>query len=272
MTKIGFIGAGNMAFAIIEGIFSSPIFKDKYPNTKFIISDKNNSQLERFKSAFVDINIANSNVDLAKKADILFLSIKPQNAIEVLEEISNHISEEKLIVSIMAGITMKKISQYLSVTQIARVMPNSPALIQQGMTAVSFSDKITVKYKQIILDIFSTVGKAITVDEELQNAATAVSGSGPAFIYKVAQSIISAAKNIGLDKNTAQTLVAQTLVGAGAMLLKNENIDTLIKNVASPGGTTEAGLKVFNEDTKWQETLQQVIIKSKNRADELSWD
>ena len=272
MTKIGFIGAGNMALAIMEGILSTSTFKDKYPHANFIISDKSKSKLERFRNTFFDINIASSNVDLAKKADILFLSVKPQNAVEVLEEINKQLSSKQLIISIMAGITIKKISQYVPVTQIARVMPNNPALIQQSMTAISFSDKITIKYKQVVWDIFSTVSKAVVVDEKLQNAITAVSGSGPAFIYKIAQSIISGAKSIGLDKNIAQTLVAQTLVGAGAMLLKKDNIDVLIKNVASPGGTTEAGLKVLDEDTKWQKTLQQVIIKSKNRADELSWD
>ena len=268
MGRIGFIGAGNMALAIAGGLIGNSSFQDKYPQFAVTISDKSKDQLTHWSAKYSNITIATSNIDLATNVDILFLSVKPQQLDDVLAEICSVVGE-KLVISIAAGVSIAKLRNSLPLARISRIMPNTPCLVAEGMSALCYSENALESDKELVCDIFSAIGQAIEIEESLINAVTGLSGSGPAFVYEVAQAFIDGGLASGLPEPVARKLTAQTLIGAGRMLLeRNESPAELVRMVASPGGTTEAGLKVLADD-EWKKCLRQAVIAAKLRADEL---
>ena len=204
---------------------------------------------------------------------ILVLSIKPQNMRDVLNEIKDAVGKNLLIVSIAAGITTKRIQKILDSVAVVRVMPNTPALIGQGAAAIYATKKAKSKLGQVVR-IFSAVGLAVMVDnEKLIDAVTAVSGSGPAYFFLLMEEMIKAAQKLGLKKELAEKLVLQTAKGAGLLAveaLKNgQTPDILRKNVTSPGGTTEAAMKVFSK-RNFEKTVQEALTAAAKRSKELS--
>jgi len=213
------------------------------------------------------------NADLAAKVDILVLSVKPQNMTEALESIKNDIRQETLVISIAAGIRTAKIAAALGDIAIVRVMPNTPALIGEGASALFANDKAKPMLQKAE-SIFSAVGKAVVVDDEdLLDAVTAVSGSGPAYYFFLMEEMIKAACQLGLPKNVAKDLVLQTAKGAGLLAVeadkKGESPAELRRKVTSPGGTTEAALKVFAEG-KLGPLIAAAIKKAHHRSQQLS--
>ncbi|MFH1428121.1 MAG: pyrroline-5-carboxylate reductase [Candidatus Margulisiibacteriota bacterium] len=267
--RIGFIGGGNMAAAIIGGVLRSDNLKSDYPGLEVIVSDTNLEQLERLSSKCPGIQTSGDNSRVVQSSQVVFLAVKPQNIDPVLVEIKSQ-SDNKLIISIAAGVTIRKLQSVLANSRIIRVMPNTPCLVEAGMSALSFADNVTDDDKQLAKSIFSAIGQTVNVDEAQINAVTGLSGSGPAFVYEVARALIEGGIASGLEPEVARKLAAQTLVGAGKMLLeRTESPAELVKMVASPGGTTEAGLKVLSYEN-WQKPLQDAVIAAKNRADELT--
>ena len=247
METIGFIGAGNMAEALIKGIIAAKVYMPK----NILISDIRPERLDKLCIEY-KIHSVEENIELARKADILVLSVKPQNMQVVLEEIAGALKETALVISIAAGVTTAHIEALLGEVPIIRVMPNTPALIGQGVTALYVAGKAEPDLERA-LKIFSAVGKAFVVsDEKLIDAVTAVSGSGPAYFFLMAEEMITAAVALGLSRDLAKELVLQTAKGAALLAeqrdKQGQSISVLLRKVTSPGGTTEAALKVFEND------------------------
>ena len=268
MAKIGFIGAGNMAEAIIKGIIDAKVYKAKDIIISDIRADRVRHLCDEYKVAPAD-----SNTRLAKSVDILILSVKPQNMQEVLDEIKSSVSKNLLIVSIAAGITTGRIQKVFGDVPVVRVMPNTPALVGQGAAGVYATKQAAGRLSEVER-IFSAVGVVVTVnDEKLLDVITAVSGSGPAYFFLLMEEMIKAAEKLGLEKSVAQKLVLQTAKGAGFLAVeaagKNQPPDVLRKNVTSPGGTTEAALKVFSE-YDFEKIVDEALDAAARRARQLS--
>jgi len=268
MSIIGFIGSGNMAEALIKGIIAAGLYKPE----NIFVSDIRQERLDLLAKEY-HVQPVGKNADLAAKVDILVLSVKPQNMTEALESVKDAIKQETLVISIAAGIRTAKIAAMLGDIAIVRVMPNTPALIGEGASALFANDKakpILEKAKSI----FSAVGKAVVVDgEDLLDAVTAVSGSGPAYYFLLMEEMIKAANQLGLPENVAKDLVLQTAKGAGLLAFeadkKGESPAELRKKVTSPGGTTEAALKVF-ADSKFGPLVEAALKRACERSRELS--
>jgi len=268
METIGFIGSGNMAEALIKGIITADLYKSE----NILVSDIRQERLD-FLAQEYRVQPVEENASLAQKVSILVLSVKPQNMAEALASIKDAIRQETLVISIAAGIRTAKIAAALGDIAIVRVMPNTPALIGEGASALFANDKakpILEKAKSI----FSAVGKAVVVDDEgLIDAVTALSGSGPAYYFLLMEEMIKAACQLGLPEDVAKDLVLQTAKGAGLLAVEadknGENPAELRKKVTSPGGTTEAALKVFAEG-KFGPLITAAIKKAHDRSQQLS--
>jgi pyrroline-5-carboxylate reductase len=257
---IGFIGGGNMAEAIIKGIFAKH-------GRDIIVSepvDKRRAYLEET----YHIKTTPDNKEVVRNCNIIILAVKPQNMDDVTAEISDVISKDKIIVSIAAGITLSYLSSRLKTTRIIRVMPNTPALVQEGMSVMSMCECIDDKKIGIIKDIFMSIGLLLALPEKYMNAVTALSGSGPAFIALFVEKMIEAGVKVGLSKDNATELAVQTLIGTAKLLETGMPPDKLREMVTSPGGTTAAGLKVF-EEKGFKESVIAAIEAATDRAKEL---
>jgi len=266
--KIGFIGSGNMAEALIKGIITAQVFKPE----NIFISD---IRPERLKLLAENYNVVpcENNSQLAGKVGILVLSVKPQKMTDALNSISETVNPDTLVISIAAGIKVANITAVLGDIAIVRVMPNTPALIGEGASALFANEKAKAML-QTAMSIFSSVGKAVTVDDEgLIDAVTAVSGSGPAYYFLLIEEMIKAAVGLGLPEDIAKDLVLQTAKGAALLAAeadgRGENPAELRRKVTSPGGTTEAALKVF-EEGKFGPLVEAALKRACERSRELS--
>jgi pyrroline-5-carboxylate reductase len=236
--KIGVIGAGRMGGTLIAGLISS------YLRPADIIAfDTDPKKLKALKS--VGVKTAKSNREVVKKAKIILLAVKPQIISQVLEAISPEINSSHMVVSIAAGITLAYLKAYLDTPKIFRVMPNHPSLAKEGIAAFAILPG-NRKYAGEVKKIFGAVGEVVEVHEQLMDAVTGLSGSGPAFVYFFVESLVEAGMDLGLSHATAKKLVLQTIAGSITMLKRTgQDPKKLIDAVASPGGTTLAGLKVL---------------------------
>ncbi len=268
MAKIGFIGAGNMAEAIIKGIISANIYKAQ----DIVISDVRADRVQQMCDEY-KITSADSNTQIAESVDLLVLSIKPQNMADVLDEIKGSVTKNLLVVSIAAGITTARIQKALGDIPIIRVMPNTPALIGAGAAGIYATKQAADRLKEAER-IFSAVGLAVIVeDEKLLDVVTAVSGSGPAYFFLVMEEMIKTAQKLGLKNELAEKLVLQTAKGAGLLAVeaagRNESPSILRKKVTSPGGTTEAALKIFSK-CGFEKIVYDALKAAADRSEELS--
>jgi pyrroline-5-carboxylate reductase len=267
---IGIIGCGNMGKAIatalcLKGLrrlvgFDTDFHKREYLRKK------------------LGIKIAASNVDLAGNSDIIIVAVKPQDIYPVLKDIREALDlryqvpgPRPLIISIAAGVTTRYIQKVIGPqAAIIRVMPNSPALINKGMSVICAGSKLRSQEIDLAISIFSCMGQIQKMPERLMDAVTAVSGSGPAYFFFFLESLIEAAVKLGISKQQAQRLVMQTARGSLELALQaNMSLDSLIKAVASRGGTTEAALKVFKR-RKLSDIVKKAIDQAASRSRELS--
>ena len=259
---IGFIGAGKMASAIIKGLLSSKTFDNKHVLAAEINEESAKRAAEKF-----NITVLKEATDVIKQSDIILIATKPFVVPELLESIKNVITKDKLIISIAAGITFEKIEKALGKDKrIIRVMPNTPALVESGMSAVCKNESANNEDLEIVKTIFSKIGKVITCQEKDIDAITGVSGSGPAFYYYIIDKIAKAGAKLGLDYKTALTLSAQTALGAAKMIQETGNTpEELITAVTTPGGTTAEGNKVLNE-SNIDEILYETVRKTAEKS------
>ena len=261
--KIGFIGAaGNMASAIISGILKSSYESESNLNLFDISVDK----LQNYKSA----NICASVADVVKCSDYIFLAVKPQIIFSVINEIKDEITDKKVLVSIAAGISIDAIKQAVGFDcKVVRVMPNTPLMLSEGASGVAYLPPVEKDEFEYVLGVFKTAGIAVAVDEDKINAVTAVSGSGPAYVFKFAKAIVEGAAELGLDQSVASKLMFQTLIGAATMLKDSgKSPQELIDMVTSPKGTTLAALESFDTDN-FDEIVKKAVKACHDRAVEL---
>lgn len=263
--KIGFIGAGNMGEALVKGVLKAKLLtpQDVYA------SDIREERLQKLRND-CGITTFKDNKELALKVRIIVLAIKPQNMEEVLGEIAPVINKEHLIISIAAGINTSFISQHLKdKASIIRVMPNTPALIQEGASALTAGKEVTQSDLESAQRIFDSVGKTVIVDEPLMDAVTGLSGSGPAYFFLFIEVLTDAGVKMGLPRSVALQLSTQTCLGAAKMVFETgEQPATLRDMVTSPGGTTLSGLKAM-EAGGLRKTLMAAVEAATQRSKEL---
>ncbi len=259
---IGFIGAGKMATAIIKGLLSSGLFDKDH----IIASEPNKDYAHKIEKE-LGIKTVHNNREAAAEADIILLAVKPFVVKEVLTEIEDRIDDTKLIVTIAAGISSKKVEDVLEKTaRVVKVMPNTPALLGVGMSAVCKGEHASDEDFDEVVKIFESVGKVVKVKEQEIDAITGVSGSGPAFYYYIIDEIAKAGEKLGLDYNMALELSAQTALGAAKMILESGvEPSQLITNVTTPGGTTAEGNKVLQE-SNISEILFETVKKTAEKS------
>lgn len=268
MTTIGFVGAGNMAEAILQGVIAARLFMP----TQVFVSDVRPERLQVLNNRY-GVTPVPRNKDLVKNADIVVLAVKPYQLTEALADISGHLRAAAVVVSVIAGKRVSDITDMLGDIPVVRVMPNTPALLNEGASALFANGKAQDILPQIT-KVFACVGQALEVDQEsMIDAVTAVSGSGPAYYYLLMESMIEAGIKLGLNPEIAKTLVLQTAKGAASLALEadkqEESPADLTKKVATPGGTTEAALTVFKKG-KFGHLVEQALTRARDRSQELS--
>ena len=263
--NIGFIGAGNMAEAIIKGLINSRLYSPDH----LAASDNDYSKLKT-KSEIYGIKAYDFNRDLVQASSIIVLSVKPQVLRGVLSEITGYLTSGHLIISIAAGIPIGLIQDIIGKdTPVIRVMPNTPALIQRGISAIAKGGSATKDHMNKAQEIFNAVGKTVTVDEKMMDAVTALSGSGPGFVFRIMESFVEAGETLGFDRETALMLVKQTFLGASHLADESElSLSKLREMVTSPGGTTAAGLTAF-ENKGLTEVIRSGVKAACDRSIEL---
>lgn len=261
---IGFIGGGNMAEALIKGMIHGSRFT---VHEDIIVSEPREDRRKYLEHSY-KIKTTPNNKELASSCNIIILAIKPQNMASVLDEIADLITDEKTVVSIAAGITFSYLQSRLKTKKLVRVMPNTPAIIQEGMSVMSLCECISDKDIMTVRDIFMSIGRLLILPEKYMNAVTALSGSGPAFIALFVEAIIEAGVKMGLSKENASELAIQTLLGTAKLLDGGMTPEKLREMVTSPGGTTAAGLKVF-EEKEFKNIVTDALQAALKRAEEL---
>lgn len=243
MNKTGFIGGGKMATAIIKGIINSGFCKKE----NILVSDKNPEALKFLKENF-GVQTTNDNSEVVKQSEIILLAVKPFVLKDVLTEIKPFITEKHTVLSIAAGISIDTIEETAGKIPVIRIMPNTPALVNAGMSAICKGHYADDSSTKIALDIFKSIGEVIESEEKYIDVITAVSGSSPAFYYYIINEIAKAGQKLGLDYETALKLSTQTALGSAKMITETGvTPEQLIVNVTTPGGCTAVGNEVLKE-------------------------
>jgi pyrroline-5-carboxylate reductase len=262
--KVGLIGAGIMGEALISALTTYGL----NPNL-ITISEKRSERVEELTKKYA-INSDNL-VNNVSTAQVLLLVVKPQDLGKVLAEVKDQISSETLIVTFAAGKSISFVENAIGkANPIIRVMPNSPILLGEGMSAISTSNNVTAEQRDFVTSFLNAAGKTIEVDESLQDAVTATSGSGPAYFFAFVESMISGAVELGLNQKDATTLTVQTIVGAAKMLEESGKTAAVLReNVTSPNGTTAAALASFTDDGL-EQLVNKAMKAARDRAQELA--
>ncbi|MGD0016625.1 MAG: pyrroline-5-carboxylate reductase [Verrucomicrobiia bacterium] len=270
---IAFIGAGNMAEALIRGLLAA---KTVTPG-KVIVTDILKERISHFAAEF-NIRTTSDNATAVADANVVVLAVKPQQMSVVLAALKPKINERQLFISIAAGVTTARIERELatnnsgmgSKARVVRVMPNAPALVRAGTAALCKGAHASDEDLAVAEAVFSAVGVTVRVEEKFMDAVTALSGSGPAYVFYVTEAMAKAGVEAGLDEAVAKRLARQTVYGAAKLLVEcNEEVEVLRRKVTSPGGTTEAALKVMSE-RKLAEIFVAAVQAAARRSKELS--
>lgn len=263
--RLAIIGAGNMGGAIVRGVVRAGLFKPDEVVVCDAVEEKAGALARECR-----IGVAQTASEAARAASTVLLAVKPQSMDECLSGLKEAVGPSRLVVSIAAGITTDFIQSRLGgKTRVVRVMPNTPALVGAGASAMCRGGHATAEDLAAAERIFAALGKVYKVDESLMDAVTAVSGSGPAYLFLLAEGMERAALESGLSENDTAGLVAQTLFGASKLLVESgEDASVLRERVTSPGGTTEAALAVLNE-RGFEEIIIAAVNSALNRAKEL---
>ena len=260
--SVGFVGAGNMGEALIKGLLAANLV----PAEAIHATDVRLERLKELNRQY-GIQVASDNAELIRHADIVILAVKPQIMEAVLTEIAPAVTRRKLLISIAAGVSTAKIRAVLHKdARLIRVMPNTPALVREGVTAVAKAEGLEADDLETAGEIFSAVGRVVVLGEELMDAVTGLSGSGPAYIAVVIESLADGGVRMGLDRITAMTLATQTVLGAATLLRETGLHPGAVKDmVCSPGGTSIAGIAALEEGG-----IRTTFIKAVERATQRS--
>lgn len=255
-----------MAEALISGILSSRTLTAD----DILAADVSEDRLDVINQRY-SVATTTDSLLAAREAEYILLAVKPQQINEVVLGLSAALTPEKTVISIAAGVDVARLQALAGPeAPIVRVMPNAPALVNKGMSAVALPPGLTDEKKAFIDSIFKSVGEVVYVDEDLIDAVTAVSGSGPAYFFLFVRELVEAGVDAGLTRETAVILARQTFIGSAALLSETgQTEDDLIKAVASPGGTTEAALGVF-ASSDFKNIISRAVRAALERAKELA--
>lgn len=237
--RIGFIGAGQMATALAGGFIRAGLAAPEMVLASDIVPEAR----QRFAEA-TTARTTDDNLQVLEQSDVILLAVKPQQMAQVCGQLRGKLTPQKLLVSIAAGVSLERLASWLGDdVRLVRVMPNTPCLVGQGASAYALGAGAMPEDAHTVQTLFSSVGSAFQVDEHLLDAVTGLSGSGPAFVYVMIEALADAGVKMGLPRALAGSLAAQTVRGAAAMVLATGQHPAVLKDrVASPGGTTIAGL------------------------------
>jgi pyrroline-5-carboxylate reductase len=260
-SKVGLVGTGIIGEALIEVLLRSGLSKES-----LFIAEKREERRDEIITRF-----GVSEIKDYSSLDAILLAIKPQDFMATLSSISESLSSSPLIVSFAAGIKIISIEEKLGKgTRVIRVMPNTPMVMDRGMLVISPGSSATSEDQKWVRGFLSKAGEVIVVDESLQDAVTATSGSGPAYYFAFTEAVVGAARRLGISPEDAVTLASQTLIGAALMVEKSgKELKTLRENVTSPNGTTAAALKSF-ADSGLEEIVYKAMKAAHDRSIELS--
>ncbi len=262
---IAFLGAGNMAEALVKGLLRAHVAEPR----EIVCSDRRVERGPELTQRY-GIRFTRSNRDAVEQAEIVVLSVKPQVMNKLLDEIAPVLNERKLVISIAAGVPIAAIERKVGHgVRIVRTMPNTPALVGAGATALSAGEHATAEDLRQARALFDAIGKSVEVDEPLLDAVTGLSGSGPAYIFLVIEALSDAGVKVGLPRVQAQELAAQTVLGSAKLLIETgEHPGRLKDQVTSPGGTAIAGLHTL-EAGGLRTTLMDAVEAATRRSKEL---
>ena len=266
--KIGFIGTGNMGSSIIKGILSSKFEKSENINIFDLDKEKVNNLVKEY-----GVNTTNSEKELAENCNIIILSVKPHIIPIVLKNLSGNVKKDTIILTIAAGISISVIENALGEDKkVVRTMPNTPAQVLSGMTAVTFNKNIENSEKEIIFKLLNSFGKSVEIEEKLMHAYTGISGSLPAYVYMFMEALADGGVLCGMPRDKAYEIVAQTVAGSAKMLLETGKHPGQLKDeVCSPSGTTIEAVRVLENGNFRGNVIEAVAActeKSKEMAGE----
>ncbi|WP_084813864.1 pyrroline-5-carboxylate reductase [Desulfitobacterium sp. PCE1] len=261
MKKIGFIGAGNMAEAIIKGLIATGKYEIRVTNRS------NRTKLEQMKEDYGVIPASFS--EAVKDSEIILLAVKPKDVAEVLAEVNEHMRSNRLFISVAAGIPLALLEKHLPDSPVVRAMPNTSSAVMHSMTGLVKGQGVNEENQRDVEDIFGAVGKVVWISEEQMNPLIAMSGSGPAYFYLFTEAMVKAGVDMGFSQEEAENLAKETLMGAAKMLAHSgKSPGELRVAVTSPKGTTQEALNVF-----WEKGLEDLVARAakacKNRAEEM---
>ena len=266
LKSIGLIGAGRMGSALIQSWLKSGIFVPE----EVLASDPLDANLDQLREQ-TGIRTSSSNSEVARNCPVILLAVKPANVRSVLREIQPDMGETRLLISIAAGIRIQDLENILpSGCRVVRVMPNTPCLVSAAAVAFSRGKYATAEDATRVASLFGAVGLAIELDERHLDAVTALSASGPAYVFLLIEALSDGGVKMGLPRDVATQLAVQTVLGSARMVMEMDQHPRVLRDqVTSPGGTTQAGLQVL-EDRKFREALIEAVESAARRARELS--
>ncbi|HYL80905.1 MAG TPA: pyrroline-5-carboxylate reductase [Candidatus Acidoferrum sp.] len=242
--RLAFVGGGNMGEALLRGLLLAKLVGPE----DLLVSDVREDRLASLRKIY-GVRTHPNNAEVVRQADIVLLAVKPQVMSRALDDLRDTLDEKKLVISIAGGIpTSFIVDRFSFPVRVVRVMPNTPALILDGMSALAPGIHATPQDLETARSLFEAVGKVVILDESLMDAVTGLSGSGPAYVFLVIEALADAGVKVGLPRDVAHLLAAQTVRGAARMALETGKHPAQLKDmVASPGGTTIAGLHALEQ-------------------------
>lgn len=263
MKKVGFIGAGNMATAMIGGILKNQLFEA----TDIIVSKRTEADLKKLQQTF-GIEVTTNNCEVAREAELLFLAVKPQFLFDVITEIKSVVREDQIIISIAAGKTLSYYEEsFGKKLKFVRCMPNTPAQVLEGCTGVCHNELVSQIELERVMQVLTSFGKAGVVQEKLMDAVVGVSGSSPAYVFIFIEALADAAVAAGMPRKQAYEFAAQSVMGSAKLMLETGRHPGELKDmVCSPGGTTIEAVKVLEEcgfRAAVMDAVEACILKSK---------
>ena len=266
--RVGFLGAGNMAEALIRGLLIANVTEGT-SETVIVASDVKEERLRELKEAHGN-HVTSDNGELVRTCDVVVLAVKPQVIDKVLDVVAKELKSETLIISIAAGVPLTALEARLPAgAHVVRAMPNTPATSLAGATAIAAGTHATKEDLKLATTLFEAVGRVVTLDETLLDAVTGLSGSGPAYVMLIIEALADGGVKVGLHRDTALLLAAQTVYGSAKLLLETgEHPGRLKDMVTSPGGTAIAGLHTL-ESGALRKTLIDAVESATTRAGEL---
>jgi pyrroline-5-carboxylate reductase len=263
---IALVGGGNMAEAILAGLLR----KQTIERNEILVTEKHRERAAYLKQTY-GVEVQEDNANAPQWAQTLLLAVKPYVLDEIAGELRPQLTDRQVVISILAGTSRERLANALGhPAGMVRVMPNLAAQVGCGISAITFPPEMEEGQREWVRTILRAVGEVVEVEESLQDAVTAVSGSGPGYLFYLAEHWIAAAEAEGLEPQTARRLVTETLAGSAQVLRQRADLPAeLVRRVATPGGTTEAGLSALQE-AGLPEIVREMVRRATRRSQELN--